>query len=124
MTRNFKAAKAFTLIEMLVVLATLVIPAALLLPVLGRARASARRTARIGNLRQISLGIRMYTDDSNDTSPEVRTNYNNARDVVSYVDGHVSYIKMYWDANNATVGHQEAWHYDPPAGCDYKWSGD
>ena len=50
--------------------------------------------------------------------------FNNARDMVSFVDGHVSYIKIYWDTNNATIGHQEAWHYDPPAGYDYKWSGD
>jgi prepilin-type N-terminal cleavage/methylation domain-containing protein len=50
--------------------------------------------------------------------------FNNARDTVSFVDGHVNYIKIYWDTNNAAVGHQESWHYDPPAGYDYKWSGD
>lgn len=54
--------------------------------------------------------------------PGGKSHYNNARDVVSFVDGHVSYIRMYWDPNNATAGHQEAWHYDPPAGYDYKWS--
>jgi len=26
--------------------------------------------------------------------------------------------------DNATAGHQEAWHYDHPAGYDYKWSAD
>lgn len=56
--------------------------------------------------------------------PGGRSHYNNARDVVSFVDGHVSYIKMYWDPNNAVPGHQESWHYDPPAGYDYKWSAD
>ena len=49
---------------------------------------------------------------------------NNARDMVSFVDGHASYIKMYWDATNASFGHVEAWNYDPPQGYDYKWSGD
>jgi len=39
------------------------------------------------------------------------------------VDGHVSYVKIYWDTNNV-AGHLEAWQYDPPAGYDYKWSGD
>src|SRR6185295_9873594 len=29
--------------------------------------------------------------------------FNNARDMVSFVDGHVSYIKIFWDTNNATV---------------------
>ena len=49
---------------------------------------------------------------------------NNARALVSFVDGHVSYVKMYWDATNTYYGHVEAWNYDPPPGYDYKWSGD
>jgi prepilin-type N-terminal cleavage/methylation domain-containing protein len=40
--------------------------------------------------------------------------------MVSYVDGHASCLKIYWDSN----GHGEAWHYDPPAKYDYQWSGD
>jgi len=56
--------------------------------------------------------------------PGGKSHYNNARDVVSFVDGHVNYIQMYWDPDKAKAGHQEAWHYDPPAGFDYKWSGD
>ncbi|MDH4372418.1 MAG: prepilin-type N-terminal cleavage/methylation domain-containing protein [Verrucomicrobiota bacterium] len=50
------------------------------------------------------------------------SHYNNARDVMAFVDGHVSFVKMFWDATK-TKG-VEAWHYDPPAGYDYKWSGD
>ena len=50
--------------------------------------------------------------------------YNNSRNVVSFVDGHVSYIKMFLDTVNVSIGHQEAWHYNPPTGYDYKWSGD
>jgi prepilin-type N-terminal cleavage/methylation domain-containing protein len=49
--------------------------------------------------------------------------YNNAQNMVSYVDGHVRFIKMYWDATTGT-GHIETWQYDPPPGYDYKWSGD
>ena len=56
--------------------------------------------------------------------PSPAGHFNNARNIVGFADGHVSYIKIYWDTNNSTVGHQEAWHYDPPAGYDYKWSGD
>ena len=55
--------------------------------------------------------------------PSAAGHFNNARDLVSFVDGHISYVKMYWDTNNTQSGHQEAWHYDPPAGYDYKWSG-
>ena len=49
--------------------------------------------------------------------------YNNARDTVGFVDGHVSFTRMYWDSAT-TNDHIEAWQYDPPAGYDYKWSGD
>ncbi len=43
--------------------------------------------------------------------------------MVSYVDGHASYIKIYWDTKTAPW-QSEAWQYDPPAGYDYQWSGD
>jgi len=56
--------------------------------------------------------------------PGEKAHYNNARALVSFVDGHISYIKMFWDAARAITGHEEAWHYDPPAGYDYQWSGD
>jgi hypothetical protein len=44
--------------------------------------------------------------------------------MVSFVDGHASYIKMFWDAANASGTHLEAWQYDPPYGYGYKWSGE
>lgn len=232
--------------ELVVVIAILAILAALLLPAVNSAQGSARRTKCSNNLRQISLGIRMYADDSQDTSPQggaqslwlnhspwhtykalvkdyvglrgsssrnsdlfacpadrfyypdygaarvsashhrqsrfddssyafnagnyntafpgiaglglssvrdpARTlllveapalwpyswhrpsreadfineaHFNNARNVTAFVDGHVSYIRMYLDTKNVRVGHNEAWHYDPPAGAgyDYTWSG-
>jgi len=60
---------AFTLIELLVAIAILAGLAALLLPVLSRAKAKAQRTVCTNNLRQIILGIRMYCDDSEDRVP-------------------------------------------------------
>jgi len=42
--------------------------------------------------------------------------------MVGFIDGHVSFIKMFWNA--AKTNGIEAWHYDPPTGYDYKWSGD
>ena len=48
---------------------------------------------------------------------------NDSKNMVSFVDGHVNYIKIFWDASTAPK-HFEAWHYDPPGGYDYQWSGD
>jgi prepilin-type N-terminal cleavage/methylation domain-containing protein len=238
---------AFTLIEVLVVIAVIAILAAMLLPVLSSAQARARRTTCMNNLKQINLGIRLYADENGDvlpnsgnltyityrevikgyaglngpSSPNDRifacpadtffyneltgapvpsgrhqsavygytsysfngvnlvTNYinmiyngilpgiggqkistvknparttlvveapamlpyswhrpqsvlpnappifNDARDIVSYVDGHLDYVKIYW--NNTLLypngGISVAVYYDPPSEYDYQWSG-
>ena len=60
---------AFTLIELLVVIAIIGILAALLLPVLSRAKKSAQRTNCLNNLKQICTGIHLYANDNEDTLP-------------------------------------------------------
>jgi prepilin-type N-terminal cleavage/methylation domain-containing protein/prepilin-type processing-associated H-X9-DG protein len=249
-------ARAFTLVELLVVIAVIAVLVALLLPVLSAAKARAMRTACVNNLRQINHGLRMYCDDSRDTSPTTggalfgtqswsgyrekvnnyidvnadsspkdklfacpadtyyidiirsssspiadvgyvqaslhnQTNFdyssygfnggaktslgtntpgisgrklNSIRDpartvlvteapsffpyswhqsspggvtlpggvvlfkdsknMVSFVDGHVSYVKIYWNSDHPNGIYSLALQYDPPAGYDYKWSGD
>ncbi|MGZ4971667.1 MAG: type II secretion system protein [Limisphaerales bacterium] len=69
MKQNFKAGKAFTLVELLVVGGTTAILAALLLAAIHGAVGKARRIACTSNLRQINLGVRMYSDDANGKSP-------------------------------------------------------
>jgi len=241
-------ARGFSLVELLVVIAIIVILAALLLPVLSSAKARARRTACLDNLKQINLAVHLYAGDNGDKTPatggstfitykelvksyaglhgpsssgdkvftcpadtiyydetslayfpighheqpaydfssysynglNLLTNFhasrfgvvlpgiaghvlgsikepaktvlvaesaallpyswhepkahtagelpslNNSKNIVSFVDGHLSYIKMYW---NSSLSYPDgsgsfAVFYDPPEGYDYKWNGD
>lgn len=224
-------ARAFTLVELLVVMAVIAILAALLFPVLSAAKAKTQRAACMNNLRQINFALRMYADDdhggalpntrhvssaykelikhyvglTSPSSPNDKlftcpadqfvielpqnvivpgsihedadndyTSYNindlnrwggpassgpgiagrkldsirepsrtvlvaelsaligfswhdhlpianNARSVVSFVDGHVSFIRIYWDGYMSKLDFPRS--YDPPAGYDYQWSG-
>jgi prepilin-type N-terminal cleavage/methylation domain-containing protein/prepilin-type processing-associated H-X9-DG protein len=61
--------RAFTMVEMLVVIAVIAVLAAFLLPVLGRAKQSARRTECGSNLRQWALAFAYYVDDNDQYIP-------------------------------------------------------
>src|SRR5690349_5760510 len=58
--------RAFTLVELLVVIGIIAILVAILLPSLNKARAMALRTACLNNLRQVALMMRMYANDNKD----------------------------------------------------------
>ena len=67
---KYRAETGLTLLELLVVIAIIGILASLLLAAISGARGKARRVVCTGNLRQITLGVRMYSDDSNDKAPK------------------------------------------------------
>ena len=47
--------------------------------------------------------------------------FNNAKNVLGFVDGHVSFISIYWNGTNGTDGLPV--FYDPPGGYEYTWFG-
>lgn len=62
---------AFTLVELLVVVAILAILAALLLPALSAARERSKAAVCMSNLRQVGLAIQMYAGDYDGWTPPV-----------------------------------------------------
>ena len=64
-----RAARAFTLIELLTVIAIIGILAAIIIPTVGRVRDSARASQCVSNMRQVTLAMRLYSDDRKGVLP-------------------------------------------------------
>lgn len=69
MSRSFALRRAFTLTEILVVLAIIGLLSALLFPVFGRVRERSRNTTCQSNLKQLGLAIFQYAADYDDKLP-------------------------------------------------------
>lgn len=52
--------------------------------------------------------------------PLVNYDYSNQRSSLGFVDGHTSFVKIYWDG----VADSDPGNYEPPAQYDYSWDGE
>jgi prepilin-type N-terminal cleavage/methylation domain-containing protein len=65
--KSARRGRGFTLVELLVVITIVALLAALLLPALSAAKARAKTVGCLSNLRQLSIGWKMYADDNSGT---------------------------------------------------------
>jgi type II secretory pathway pseudopilin PulG len=82
--------RGFSLVDLLLTIAIIAILAALMLPVLSNAKARARRTACLNNLKQINLGVHLYAADNGDKTPSA-----GATTFISYKEVVKSYVGLH-----------------------------
>lgn len=93
-----KALRAFTLIELLVVIAIIAILAAILFPVFAQARAAAKSTAALSQIKQVGLAAHMYANDYDDGTILTDTAWFGQPIWSEIVSPYVKNRNMFWDA--------------------------
>ena len=54
--------------------------------------------------------------------PQAELEFNNARNQISFVDGHVDYIAIYYNSSITNAPNRLSQSYDPPPSYQYRWS--
>jgi prepilin-type N-terminal cleavage/methylation domain-containing protein/prepilin-type processing-associated H-X9-DG protein len=98
--------KAFTLIELLTVIAIIGILAAILIPTVGKVRSQAKSAECKSRLRQVGIAFRLFSEDNKGKAPPDRIT-----GAVNWPAQLVPYVSMKGDANSQLP--------NLPAGSDY-----
>jgi prepilin-type N-terminal cleavage/methylation domain-containing protein len=97
----------FTLVELLVVIAIIAILAAVLVPAISATKRKAQRTACTNNLRQLNLGVRMYSDDSHDASPSTNGAGLTSTNILPLYTAFKALMKNYVGLNGASSSREK-----------------
>ena len=79
-----------------------------------KAFSSVRQPSQMALVCELSSAIGLSAHDR-----QKAEQHNNAKNVMSFVDGHVSYIPIYW--NGMTGAQGMPCTYNPPSGYEYVW---
>ena len=87
-------ARAFTLVELLVVIGIIAVLVGILLPTLNKARQAADRTTCLANLHQIGIYLQQYQNRFNNKVPIYTVGGSAALNYFAYTDHHKSYVSL------------------------------
>lgn len=107
---------AFSLVELLTVIAVIAILASLLLPTLGRARQKCQGAQCISNQHQLSMAWRMYSDDNSDQLLYAQQEYGWVPGTQSY-----SWLPCYGDDYVQFVSAPNRWNPDVTVKRSVMW---
>lgn len=113
---------AFTFIELLVVIAIIALLSAMLLPALARGKESGKRIRCASNLRQIYIGVQMYSDDHDSRLPWAEKHWvgpSNPSGAMNFIDPAAPNFRTnaYWELR-PYLGNQDGFWQCPSAPND------
>lgn len=109
-----RTVRAFSLVELLVVIAVIVVLAALLLPVLSKAKGKTKTVACLNNLKQWGLATQLYAAENRDFLPEDGSANGSSTDHGWYIDlprvlNIPTYAEVAWRTNAAIDPGRTIW---------------
>jgi len=116
--------EAFTLVEILVVIAIIGILVALLLPALGRAKGKAHDINCVSNLRQLGIAISLYADEHDGKLPAAEQRPTNPIDPANPLPRISDVIAPQLGSSNSLVFRcpQDHLGYFEKEGSSYEWA--